>query len=256
MVARAYAAGVSARWLVADSFYGRGHDFRRWLEEKEQPYVVGVLPGQVVEYGGQRQRATALAQRAPSDVWARRSAGEGSRGPRLHDWAVIALSEACAAGRGRWLPVRRSPEDPTDCAFFRAYGPAGASAEELVRVAGTRWAIEEGFAQAKGEVGMDQYEVRRWGAWHRFVTLALLAHAYLAIASAAARRGATDTREKGAPLAIPSWSRSRSRRSAGSCSRPPWTARSGNSAWAGRAGAAPTRPWPGAATSPAGSVGG
>jgi SRSO17 transposase len=95
---------------------------------------------------------------------------------------------------------------------LRAYGPAATSPEELVRAAGMRWAVEEGFAQAKDEVGMDQYEVRRWGAWHRYVTLALLAHAYLAIVSASARREAMDTHQKGAPLegaplALPSWSR-------------------------------------------------
>ncbi len=207
MLERAYAAKLSARWLVADSFYGRAHDFRQWLEEKEQAYVVGILPGQVVEHEGQRLRATALAGRAPGDAWVRRSAGEGTKGPRVHDWAVFGLSEACAAGMGRWLLVRRSPDDPADCAYFRAYGPAGTAPEELVRVAGMRWAIEEGFAQAKGEVGMDQYEVRGWRAWHRYVTLALLAHAYLAIVSASARRDAAGPRQKGAPLAIRSSSR-------------------------------------------------
>ena len=57
-----------------------------------------------------------------------------------------------------------------------------------MRVCGMRWQVEEGFAQAKGEVGLDQYEVRTWTAWHRFVTLALLAHAYLAVTRLAASR--------------------------------------------------------------------
>lgn len=88
---------------------------------------------------------------------------------------------------GRWLLVRRTLRDPTEVAYFRAYGPADTPPEELVRIAGRRWAIEESFAQAKGEVGLDQYEVRRWMAWHRHVTLCLLAQAYLAIMSAHAR---------------------------------------------------------------------
>lgn len=198
MLAQAYAAKVSARWLVAGSFYGRAHHFRQWLEDRGQSHVVGVLPTQVVEHEGQRQRAKALAARLPRDAWAQRSAGEGSQGARVHDWAVIALSETCAAGMRRWLLVRRALSDPTDCAYFRAYGPADTTAEELVRIGGMRWAIEEGFAQAKGEVGLDQYEVRRWDAWHRYVTLCLLAHAYLAVVRASVRRDTSDAEQKGA----------------------------------------------------------
>jgi hypothetical protein len=88
---------------------------------------------------------------------------------------------------GRWLLVRRPPEAPEECTYFRAYGPVTTLAEELVRVAGARWAVEEAFAQAKGEVGLDHYEVRRWDAWHRHITLGLLAHAYLVTVCACAR---------------------------------------------------------------------
>jgi SRSO17 transposase len=89
---------------------------------------------------------------------------------------------------GRWLLVRRDAADPGEDAYFLAHGPAGTSAEELVRVCRTRWQIEEGFAQAKGEVGLDQYAVRRWGAWHRHITLCLRAHAYLVVLRRAARQ--------------------------------------------------------------------
>jgi SRSO17 transposase len=196
MLARAFVAKVSARWVVADSFYGRAHHFRRWLEEEGQAYVVGVLPSHVVNDDGQRQRAQAVAERLPSDAWVRRSAGEGSQGPRVHVWAIILLTKACPVGWRSWLLMRQSADDPTDCAYFRAYGPAETTPNELVRVAGMRWAIEEGFAQAKGEVGLDQYEVRRWDAWHRFITLVLLAHAYLAIVRARVRPNPRDAIEK------------------------------------------------------------
>ena len=115
---------------------------------------------------------------------AARAPGPVQRGP----WACLALSEACAAGMRRWLLVRRDAEDPDELAFFLAYGPEDTTAEELLRVCATRWQIEEGFAQAKGEVGLDQYEVRTWDAWHRFVTLCLLAHAYLVVMRLAAQR--------------------------------------------------------------------
>lgn len=188
MLARAFAAAVPARWIVADSLYGRGHRFRRWLEQQERAYVVGILPAQVVGCHGRRQRASALAASLPTEAWVRRSAGEGSQGPRVHDWACISLSEQAAAGMARWLLVRRSLEDPTAQDYFRAYGPADTPEEELVRVAGMRWAIEEGFGQSKGEVGLDQYEVRGWQAWHRQITLCLLVHAALAVLCASARR--------------------------------------------------------------------
>jgi len=80
-----------------------------------------------------------------------------------------------------WLLARRSRSDPRELAYFRVYGPATASLEEVVRVAGRRWAIEESFEDAKGGVGLDDYEVRKWNAWYRHITLALFAHAYLEV---------------------------------------------------------------------------
>ena len=77
--------------------------------------------------------------------------------------------------------VRRSLANPGELACYVCYGPAGTTLEELARVAGTRWAIEECFEEAKGQVGLDQYEVRRWDGWYRHITLAMLAHAYLSV---------------------------------------------------------------------------
>ena len=127
MLARAYAAKLSVRWLVAESSYGRAHHVRRWLEDKAQ--------AQVVADAGQRPRATALAHRAPSAAPVRRSAGEGRRGPHVHDRAVLALAEAGAAGMGRWLLVRRSPDDPADRASFWAYGPGWGARASTKRIA-------------------------------------------------------------------------------------------------------------------------
>ena len=87
----------------------------------------------------------------------------------------------------RWLLVSRSTDDPEDLGFYQAYGPEGTTVEELVGVCQDRWAVEECFAEAKGEVGLDHYEVRRWEAWHRYVTLCLLVHAFLAVVRLAAR---------------------------------------------------------------------
>ena len=88
------------------------------------------------------------------------------------------LRESC---QGHWLLVRRSIAKPEELAYYVCFGPAATSLKELVRVAGMRWSIEECFEEAKGQVGLDQYEVRRWDGWYRHITLAMLAHAYLAV---------------------------------------------------------------------------
>src|SRR5689334_4124215 len=130
---------------------------------------------------GEQRRADRLIGELAAAAWTRLSAGAGSQGERVYDWACILLPYASAPGTTHWLLARRSLSDPSDLAYYPAFGPVATRLEELVRVAGGRWAIEEGLGEAKGTVGLDQYEVRRWQAWYRYVTLALLAHAYLEV---------------------------------------------------------------------------
>ena len=172
---RAFDAGMPARWVTGDTFYGRSHALRAWLEEHGRAYALMIPKTNAVEHQGRRARAEQLGARP-------------STGGARDRWVCLALSEACAAGWDRWLLIRCDAADPDEDAYFLAYGPAGTSAAELVRVCSTRWQIEEAFAQAKGEVGLDQYEVRRWDAWHRHITLGLLAHAYLVVLRLAARQ--------------------------------------------------------------------
>ena len=198
MLERAFAAAVPAQWVVADSFYGRSHAFRRWLEERGRAYVLMVPNTHAVRYEGRRQTAAKLAAALPAEEWTLRSVGMGVQGERQQLWACLPLSEECQPGTRRWLLVQRGVDDPSDLAYHLACGPGDTSVEELLRVCGSRWQIEEGFAQAKGEVGLDQYEVRTWAAWHRFITLCLLAHAYLVVMRLAADRGELAA-EKGDP---------------------------------------------------------
>ena len=183
----AFTSAVPARWVVADSLYGRAHHFRQWLQRQGRAHIVGILPTQVVVDQGRRQRAKAVATTLPAEAWVPRSAGLGSQGERVHAWACVALTEEAPLGMGHWLLVRRALDGLDDDAYYRAYGPVETQADELVRVAGVRWSIEEGFAQAKGEVGLDHYEVRRWDGWYRHITLCLLAHAYLVVVTTRAR---------------------------------------------------------------------
>jgi SRSO17 transposase len=187
MLRRALEAAVPARWVVADTVYGTARGLRGWLEEQECSYVLAVPATQGVYHTGRQRQVRALAKLVPEEAWARVSAGTGSKGERLYDWACLSLPEPDTQEAERWLLLRRNIDDPAELAYYLAYGPKGTPAEELIRVAGRRWAIEDSFEAAKGEVGLDEYEVRKWDAWHRHITLCLLAHAYLVILRSAAK---------------------------------------------------------------------
>jgi SRSO17 transposase len=208
MLGRALDAGVPARWATADEAYGQDHKFRVFCEQRRLGYVVAVPCSQSVGsgtgYGNTGSRADALGAAAPAQAWKRLSAGDGAKGPRLYDWALATLPIAREPSEGfeRWLLIRRSTTDPTDLAYYLCFGPAGTTIGQLARVAGARWAIEECFASAKNETGLDHYQVRRYDAWHRHITLAMTAAAYLAVTAATS------------PKAHPAWSPSPQPRSA------------------------------------------
>ena len=151
----------------------------------------------------------------PSNAWQRLSAGEGAKGPRLYDWAHLPCGWLEAPyGWQKGLLIRRKLAQPEVFTFYLTLAPDTAELSDLVRVAGTRWTIEACFEAAKGEVGLDQYEVRSWTGWHRHITLAMLAHAYLAALRRAAggetrharsqRRSAAAHRAGSAPPALAS----------------------------------------------------
>jgi SRSO17 transposase len=199
LLARTFAAGVPARWVVGDTVYS-GDEVRRWLEGQGRSYVLAVPSTHGIWTRAHQQTVEHVVQhQVPADAWVRLSAGAGSQGPRWYDWACLHLPYATPAGKAQWLLARRSITDPSELAYYRVFGPVDTPVTEMVRVAGRRWTIEEGFEQAKGEVGLDQYEVRRYDAWHRHVTLALLAHAYLEVTRLSALAAATDV----APLTLP-----------------------------------------------------
>jgi SRSO17 transposase len=195
MLARAFAAGIPARWVTADEVYGNDRALRRWLEREQRAYVLGISRAHRLwsSERGRAERVEAAMAALPADVWQRLSVGDGSKGPRLYDWAEIRFPVASPEGWRHGMLARRSLSDPTELAYYRVFAPEGATLAELAAVAGTRWTIEMGFERAKGEVGLDEYEVRRWDAWHRHITLSLLADAYLAVM----RMRAVTAEEKG-----------------------------------------------------------
>ena len=212
MLARALDAGVPAAWVTADEAYGRDGKFRNWLEQRRIGYVVAVAANQAVRGDAGASRADVLAAHAPDQAWKRRSCGDGSKGPRVFDWAAATLPDDGTAppGWSRYLlarrPLTRNAKGELELAYYLCCAPAGTPDEELIRVAGSRWAVEECFQTAKTETGLDQYQVRRYDAWYRHVTLAMLAHAYLAVTAATAPKAlaAASSRSRSARSAV-SW---------------------------------------------------
>ena len=185
MLERAVEAGVPFRWVAGDEVYGSDRNLRRWLEGADIPHVLAIKSNEklwvLTDKGPGQVRADRLVSQVEESAWVRLSAGKGAKGPRVYDWTRVVTRPLGAPGKGYWLLARRRIAQPEDLAYYVCFGPADTTLEDLVRVAGTRWTIEECFEEAKGQVGLDQYEVRKWEGWYRHITLVMLAHAYLAV---------------------------------------------------------------------------
>lgn len=191
MIERALAAGVPFSWVAADSVYGVG-DIEMALRRAGKGYVLGVSAKHGFNSWDKPYAVAGTAKDIAADLplhaWQRLSAGTGTKGERLHDWAYIELADLDvadynAALSGTWtrgLLIRRNIADG-DLAFFSTWCPQGTSIETLVRVEGHRWAIEDSFETAKNELGLDHNETRSWHGWHRHVSLVMLAFAMTAV---------------------------------------------------------------------------
>jgi SRSO17 transposase len=190
MLARAFAHGVQAAWVTGDTVYGGDYKLRSWLEERLQPYVLAIAKNQRI---GLTHRADEVVASWPEHSWQRLSAGEGSQGPRFYDWAWQSLDfRLTEPGWKQWLLARRSLSDPTKIAYYFVFAPESVSLEQVVRAAGSRWQVEEAIELAKGQVGLDEYEVRHWKGWYRHITLAMFALAFLTVVKVAGqKRGPT-----------------------------------------------------------------
>ena len=189
MISRAMQAGVPFAWFTADETYGQAKYLQAWLEDQDVSYVMAIRCSDTLTTPAGEQRADALIAAAPSRSWQRMSAGAGAHGPREFDWARVPVRTRQRPGRGHWLLARRSISDPAEIAYYACYGPRRSSTADLAWVAGSRWHIEECFQQAKGEAGLDHYQVRSWRAWYAHITLSMLALAWLAASRAQAVKG-------------------------------------------------------------------
>jgi len=191
MIQRALAAEVPFSWVAADAVYGVG-DVEQALRRACKGYVLGVKSdhhfGSWDKNPSVAGRADEIARDLEPGAWQRLSAGEGTKGARLHDWAYCELADLEAdeydeTQSGLWtrgLLIRRNISDG-DLAFFTTWCPIGTKIQTLVAVEGHRWAIEDSFETAKNEFGLDHNETRSWHGWHRHVSLVMLAFAMMAV---------------------------------------------------------------------------
>ena len=201
MLTRALDAGVPAGWVAGDEVYGQHSGLRLALEERGMPYVLAVPVNQhtIASPDGRiaQARVDAVSAVVPEPDWTRLSAGAGAKGPRIYEWVRVPIRPLSEPDR-YWLLVRRSVTGG-ELAHYLCFCPPTASLADLVAVAGRRWAIEESFQTAKGQVGLDHYQVRRYDAWYRHITLVMLAHAYLTVT-----RAATDGEKGGSRTCVAS----------------------------------------------------
>jgi len=179
MIERAIAAGIPFGWVTADEAYGDNGPLRACLEERQLAYVLAVSRDHVISTAAGRRRADVLAGGLPDAAWQRLSCGNGAKGRRWYDWVLIAT-----AGPAISLLIRRSTGRPGELAFYLCHTPRPVPLARLVQVAGARWAVEECFQAGKNEAGLDHCQVRLYPAWYRYVTLAMLALAWLAVTRA------------------------------------------------------------------------
>ncbi len=185
MLKRMEEAGCPIAWVVADTVYGGNLDLRTWLEAHGYAYVLAVAcdePVGIVTPDGQRRRVEVRDVEAlvlHEQEWQRLAMSEGTKGPRLFDWACVPILHRWEADGRHWLLIRRSLSDPQEKRYHFVFAPPGTTLQEMVQASGARWHIEEEFENAK-DLGLDHYEVRSFLGWYRHVTLVMLAMAYLA----------------------------------------------------------------------------
>jgi SRSO17 transposase len=184
MLARIFQEQLSVSWVVADTVYGSNLDLRNWLQTRQCPYVLAVAcdePVGLLTRDGQRRRMQVRDVESyflEEQDWQRLSMSQGTKGPRLFDWAVVPLLHQWENDERHWLLIRRFVETPHEKTYYLVFAPKGTTLQEMVNAIGKRWHIEVDFENAK-DLGLDHYEVRHWTGWYRHITLCLLAHAFL-----------------------------------------------------------------------------
>lgn len=184
MLARLQQGQVPIAWIVADTVYGGNLDLRTWCEQQQYPYVLAVAsdePIGIVAPDGRSRRVLVSEVEAlllTERDWQRLSMSEGTKGPRLFDWAVVPILHRWEADGQHWLLLRRCLSAEQQKTYYLVFAPAGTTLPQMVQAIGGRWHIEEDFENGK-DLGLDHYEVRSYLGWYRHITLVMLAQAFL-----------------------------------------------------------------------------
>lgn len=184
MLERLWMAHLPLAWVVADTVYEGNLDLRDFLEAHDYPYVMAVAcdePVGIVTPDGRRRRVEAREVEAlllHGQKWQRLAMSEGTKGPRLFDWACVPILHQWEEDGRHWLLMRRSLTDLQEKTYYFVFAPPGTTLPEMVKAIGARWRIEEAFETSK-DLGLDHYEVRSFTGWYRHITLVMLAHAFL-----------------------------------------------------------------------------
>jgi SRSO17 transposase len=190
MLAHAFSVGVPMRWVTGDEAYGDAPVVREAVETGGRLYVLGVPRNTMVyacvkvsasEYFVGAKQVSEIVAGWPESKWHRVSTVFGEKGPIVYDWAYQRVTETRhgTPGPASWLLARRSVSDAIEIAYYLSNAPVATSIHELIHVASSRYKIEQCFEEAKGETGLDEYEVRYWHSWHRHITLSMMAHVFL-----------------------------------------------------------------------------
>jgi SRSO17 transposase len=198
MLERAVDAATPFAWFTADEAYGQNPGLREWCQEKDIHYVMATRKDHEVPSGlCTTTRVDELIAGIRAGAWRRISCGDGAHGPRVYDWVSTPIRATFPHGRRGWVLARRNITTG-ELAYYVCFGPRGTRLRTLVRTAGARWAVEEGFQITKNEVGLDQYQVRRYDAWYAHITLAMAAAVFLTVTrtteNAASKHPTTVTR--------------------------------------------------------------
>ncbi len=178
MLQRAFDNQIKPGWVLGDEVYS-SYKLRAFLEGYLQSYVLAVASNCTVTLGFAQHKANELLNSIEPDEWQIISAGSGSKGQRYYQWTRRVINSDSQDGWARWLLIRKNIKDQNDVAFYIACSPNSKSLHDMAKAAGSRWTSEECFEMAKGDVGLDQYEVRSWVGWYRHITFAMLALAFL-----------------------------------------------------------------------------
>ena len=181
MLIRAFENGIRPRWVLGDEIYGSDSKFRRFLESRSQPYVLAVSSQQRLWIEYRQRRFDEIVKDVPADMWFRMNIADGTKGPRVYDWAAGRFGVPDDSGLVKWMLFRRSVDSPNKIAYYMCLAPADATAQDLAIAAGQRWNIECCFEATKQETGLDEYEVRSWHGWYRHMSLSMLAMAFLTV---------------------------------------------------------------------------